>query len=184
MKISKVHAREILDSRGTPTVEVDLWLDDSSMGRVSVPSGASTGAHEAHELRDEDKSRYLGKGVLKAVENVNSEISSAVVGKDFASQEELDRFLIQLDGTENKSRLGANAILGVSLAFVKATAVSKKMPLFKYINEIYGGQMSLPYPMFNIMNGGKHANWSTDIQEFNVLYHSSFVSSLFSVFKV
>lgn len=169
MKVTKIHAREVIDSRGTPTVEVDLWLEDGSMGRTAVPSGASTGAHEAHELRDEDKSRFLGKGVLKAVENVKTEIANEVVGKEFATQEELDRFLIQLDGTENKSRLGANAILGVSLSFAKACAASKKLPLFKYINEIYGGEMSLPYPMFNIMNGGKHANWSTDIQEFMVI---------------
>ncbi|MCA9381555.1 phosphopyruvate hydratase [Candidatus Dojkabacteria bacterium] len=168
MKIKKVHARQIIDSRANPTIEVDLTLDDGSFGRAAIPSGASTGAHEALELRDGDKSNFLGKSVLKAVKNVE-DLNSKLSAEDFKSQEELDNFLIKLDGTENKANLGANAILGVSLAFAHAVANSKKLPLFKYINEIYGGEMSLPRPMFNIMNGGKHANWSTDIQEFMII---------------
>src|SRR5690606_14756979 len=169
MTVSKVFARQIIDSRANPTVEVDLYLSDGSMGRAAIPSGASTGTHEALELRDGDKSKWLGKTVLKAVENVNTVINNAIANKTFESQEALDSFLLQLDGTENKSNLGANAILGVSLAFAHATAASKKIPLFKLINEIYGGEVKLPKPMFNIMNGGKHANWSTDIQEFMVV---------------
>jgi enolase len=169
MKITKVHARQIIDSRATPTVEVDLYLEDGSFGRAAVPSGASTGTHEALELRDGDKSDYLGKSVHKAVQNVislNAELSVV----DFNSQEELDMWLLKKDGTENKANLGANAILGISLAFAHAMAASKKMPLFKYINEIYGKPaMKLPRPMFNIMNGGKHANWSTDVQEFMII---------------
>jgi len=168
-KIAKVFARQIIDSRATPTIEVDLYLDDGSMGRAGIPSGASTGTHEALELRDGDKAKYLGKGVLKAVENVNTTISNLIVGKDNLSQKDLDQMLIDLDATESKSSLGANAILGVSLAYAKAVAISRKLPLFKYINELYGStQMKLPRPMFNIMNGGVHANWSTDIQEFMV----------------
>lgn len=168
-KISKLHARQIIDSRANPTVEVDLWLEDGSFGRAAVPSGASTGTHEALELRDGDKSNYLGKSVLKAVENVNSTIFQEISSQTFNTQEELDTWLLKLDGTENKANLGANAILGVSLAFAHAVAASKKMPLFKYINEIYGCDIKMPRPMFNIMNGGKHANWSTDIQEFMVI---------------
>lgn len=169
-KIKKVWARQIIDSRATPTIEVDLWLEDGSFGRAAVPSGASTGTHEALELRDGDKQQYLGKGVLKAVENVKTTISNELVGKEFSSQEELDNALLQLDGTETKSQLGANAILGVSLAFAKATAESLQIPLFKHIAQIYGNKnLVLPRPMFNIMNGGKHANWSTDIQEFMVV---------------
>lgn len=169
-KISKVFARQIIDSRATPTVEVDLHLDDGSMGRAAVPSGASTGTHEALELRDGDKSNFLGKSVLKAVENVKTIIFNEIVGKEYSSQEELDNALLTLDGTETKSKLGANAILGVSLAFAKATAESKNLPLFKYVNQLYGTpSLKLPRPMFNIMNGGKHANWSTDIQEFMVV---------------
>lgn len=169
-KIQKIWARQIIDSRATPTVEVDLWLEDGSFGRAAVPSGASTGTHEALELRDGDKSKFLGKGVLKAVENVKTTISNEIVGKEFSTQEELDNTLLALDGTETKSNLGANAILGVSLAFAKATAESKKVPLFKYIQELYGNAgLALPRPMFNIMNGGKHANWSTDIQEFMIV---------------
>ncbi len=169
-KIAKVFARQIIDSRATPTVEVDLYLEDGSMGRAAVPSGASTGTHEALELRDGDKSKYLGKGVLKAVENVKTVIANEIVGKEYTTQEELDNALLSLDGTETKSNLGANAILGVSLAFAKAVAESRKMPLFKYINELYGSPaLKLPRPMFNIMNGGKHANWSTDIQEFMIV---------------
>src|SRR5579885_1327486 len=131
-KITKVFARQIIDSRATPTVEVDLYLEDGLMGRAAVPSGASTGTHEALELRDGDKTHFLGKGVLKAVENVNKTISDAIVGKDFDTQEALDSFLLEMDGTDSKSNLGANAILGVSLAFAKAVAASRKMPLFKY----------------------------------------------------
>lgn len=169
-KIAKVFARQIIDSRATPTVEVDLYLEDGYMGRAAVPSGASTGTHEALELRDGDKSKYLGKGVLKAVENVKTVIANEIVGKEYSTQEELDNALLTLDGTETKSNLGANAILGVSLAFAKAVAESRKMPLFKYINELYGSPaLKLPRPMFNIMNGGKHANWSTDIQEFMIV---------------
>ena len=169
-KIAKVFARQIIDSRATPTVEVDLYLENGSMGRAAVPSGASTGTHEALELRDGDKSKYLGKGVLKAVENVKTVIANEIVGKEYTTQEELDNALLSLDGTETKSNLGANAILGVSLAFAKAVAESRKMPLFKYINELYGSPaLKLPRPMFNIMNGGKHANWSTDIQEFMIV---------------
>lgn len=168
-KISKVFGRQIIDSRANPTIEVDLWLEDGSFGRAAVPSGASTGTHEALELRDEDNNVWLGKTVMKAVKNVNEVISGQIVAQDYATQADLDNALLTLDGTENKSKLGANAILGVSLAFAHATAASKKLPLFKYVNEIYGGEMKLPSPMFNIMNGGKHANWSTDIQEFMVV---------------
>lgn len=170
MKITKIHARQIIDSRATPTVEVDLYLDDGSMGRAAVPSGASTGAHEAHELRDGDKSNFLGKSVMKAVEIVNTVISQALVGQADLSQAELDQVLIDLDGTEHKEKLGANAILGVSLAYAHAVAASHKIPLFEHIHGIYGrGELKLPRPMFNIMNGGKHADWSTDIQEFMVV---------------
>lgn len=169
MKITKVHARQIIDSRATPTLEVDVYLEDGSMGRAAVPSGASTGTHEALELRDGDSSNFLGKSVHKAVENVKA-LSSELTVVVFNSQSELDHWLISKDGTENKSNLGANAILGISLAFAHAVANSRKIPLFKYVNEIYGNpKMSLPRPMFNIMNGGKHANWSTDIQEFMVI---------------
>ena len=165
--IKQVKAREILDSRGNPTVEVDVILEDGSLGRAIVPSGASTGEHEAVELRDGDKSRYMGKGVTKAVGNVNGEIASKVIGMDAAGQEELDNTLIALDGTPNKSRLGANAILGVSMAAAKAVATSKKMPLFKYI----GGDSAniIPIPMMNIINGGEHADNNVDIQEFMIM---------------
>lgn len=167
MKISKIIGREIMDSRGNPTVEVDCFLSDGSMGRAAVPSGASTGVHEAVELRDGDKSRYLGEGVLKAVSNVNGEILKKLKGADASNQEKIDKILIDLDGTENKARLGANAILGVSLAAAKAAANSKNMPLFKYIG---GAQASvLPIPMMNILNGGKHADNNVDIQEFMVM---------------
>jgi len=167
-KIIKVHARQIIDSRANPTVEVDLYLSNGAMGRAAVPSGASTGIHEALELRDGDKTKYLGKGVLKAVNNVNN-LNSQLSSRDFVSQQELDYFLLELDGTDNKSKLGANSILGISLAFAIAMADQQKQPLFKYINSLYGGELKLPRPMFNIMNGGKHANWSTDIQEFMVI---------------
>lgn len=156
-----------MDSRGNPTVEVDVTLEDGTLGRAAVPSGASTGEHEAVELRDGDKSRYMGKGVTKAVGNVNGEIASKAKGMDAARQEELDRTLIDLDGTPNKGRLGANAILGVSLAAAKATAASRKIPLFRYL----GGNDAkiLPIPMMNIINGGKHADNNVDLQEFMIM---------------
>ena len=165
--IKDVKGREILDSRGNPTVEVDILLDDGSFGRAAVPSGASTGEHEAVELRDGDKSRYMGKGVLKAVANVNGEIKKAIKGKDALKQGELDQLLIDLDGTPNKSRLGANATLGVSMAAAKASAVSKGMSLYRYI----GGDKAriLPIPMMNILNGGLHADNNVDLQEFMIM---------------
>ena len=171
-KIKSVHAREILDSRGNPTVEVELTLSDGSFGRASVPSGASTGSHEAVELRDGDKGRYDGKGVLKAVQNVNTVIASAIQGKDF-DQHSLDKTLIVLDGTKNKSKLGANAILGVSLAFAHASAKSANEELFVYFNRIakLGFPVQLPVPMMNIINGGRHAEKSADIQEFMIVPH-------------
>ena len=166
-RIKDVKGREILDSRGNPTVEADVILEDGSFGRAAVPSGASTGEHEAVELRDGDKSRYMGKGVLRAVGNVNGEIKKAVKGKDALMQGELDQSLIDLDGTPNKGRLGANAILGVSLAVAKAAAVSKGMPLYRYI----GGDKAniLPIPMMNILNGGSHADNNVDLQEFMIM---------------
>ena len=166
-KIREVTAREILDSRGNPTVEVDVILDGGSLGRAAVPSGASTGEHEAVELRDGDKSRYLGKGVTKAVVNVNNEIASKIKGMDASRQEKLDKTLIDLDGTENKGRLGANAILGVSMASAKAVANSKNISLFKYL----GGNEAkiLPIPMMNIINGGSHADNNIDLQEFMIM---------------
>jgi enolase len=165
--IVDIVGREILDSRGNPTVEVDVILEDGSEGRAAVPSGASTGAHEAIELRDGDKSRYLGKGVLKAVEAVNGEIFDALSGMDAEDQRGVDAALIQLDGTKNKSRLGANAILGVSLAVAKAAAASSNLLLFRYI----GGANAhvLPVPMMNIINGGAHADNPIDIQEFMIM---------------
>jgi enolase len=168
MIIESIFAREILDSRGNPTVEVDVVLEDGTYARASVPSGASTGEHEAHELRDtDDKSRYGGKGVKKAVNHVNTEIAAALEGWNATDQTGIDKLLIQMDGTENKSNLGANAILGVSLAVARAAASSVGLPLFRYI----GGTDAhvLPTPMMNILNGGKHADNSTDIQEFMVL---------------
>jgi enolase len=169
-KITKVLAREILDSRGNPTVEVDLTLADGSFGRAAVPSGASTGSYEAVELRDDDKKRYGGKGTLKAVANVNTEIKKAILGKKW-DQKTLDARMIELDGTENKGKLGANAILGVSLAFAHAVASSDKIPLYKYFKKIgkTGNEMGLPVPMMNIINGGKHAENSTDLQEFMIM---------------
>ena len=165
--IEKVHAREILDSRGNPTVEVDVKLRDGIVGRAAVPSGASTGEHEAVELRDGDKARYLGKGVLKAVANVNEEIQKALKGKDAAKQEEIDKLMINLDGTPNKSRLGANAILGVSMACARAVSSSRGLPLYEYI----GGAAAhlLPVPMMNIINGGVHADNNVDLQEFMIM---------------
>ena len=166
-EIIDIQAREILDSRGTPTVEVDVALDDGSFGRAAVPSGASTGVHEAVELRDGDKSRFGGKGVLKAVNAVNTELYDAVVGMDASEQIEIDREMCRLDGTENKGKFGANAILGVSLAIAKAGAESAGLPLYRYI----GGTLAhvLPVPMMNILNGGKHADNPIDIQEFMIM---------------
>ena len=165
--IEVVRAREILDSRGNPTVEVEVLLEDGTVSRAAVPSGASTGAFEAYELRDGDTSRYLGKGVLKAVEAINSEISLHVEGLDATDQRILDAALIELDGTENKSRLGANALLGVSLAVARAAADSADLPLFRYL----GGPNAhtLPVPMLNVINGGSHADSNVDIQEFMIL---------------
>jgi enolase len=165
--IVDIIAREILDSRGNPTVEVDVLLDDGSRGRAAVPSGASTGAHEAVELRDGDKTRYLGKGVGKAIDAVNGEIFDALSGLDATDQVQVDRTMIALDGTENKSRLGANAILGVSLATAKAAAISHDLPLYKYV----GGAFAhvLPVPMMNIVNGGAHADNPIDFQEFMIM---------------
>ena len=165
--IKKIHGREILDSRGNPTVEVDAILEDGSFGRAAVPSGASTGEHEAVELRDGDKTRFMGKGVTKAVSNVNDQIAGKINGMDACNQENIDKTLIDLDGTENKSRLGANAILGVSLAVAKAAAASKKLPLYRYI----GGEKAnvLPIPMMNIINGGEHADNNVDLQEFMIM---------------
>lgn len=171
-KIKKVWAREILDSRSNPTVEVDLWLADGSFGRAAVPSGASTGTHEAVELRDGDKNRYEGKGVLKAVENVNVIIAKEIENKEF-NQKTLDEFLCVLDGTKNKSKLGANAILGVSMAFAKATAKSEGENLWKYFAKISETkEPKMPVPMMNILNGGAHAAGSTDIQEFMIVPHA------------
>ncbi len=168
-KISSISAREILDSRGNPTVEVDLTLSDGSFGRSAVPSGASTGSHEAIELRDGDTKRYGGKGVQKAVKNVNTIILKALKGKQF-DQRSLDEALIALDGTPNKAKLGANAILGVSMAFAHASAVSMKKPLYVYFNKLSGKtEVRMPVPMMNIINGGKHAENSADIQEFMVV---------------
>src|ERR687894_620670 len=165
--IVDIVARQILDSRGNPTVEVDVVLEDGSMGRAAVPSGASTGAHEAVELRDGDKTRYLGKGVLKAVEAVNSEILDAIGGMDAENQVAIDEEMIELDGTPNKGRLGANAILGVSLAVAKAAAEAAELPVYRYV----GGTQArvLPVPMMNIINGGAHADNPIDFQEFMVM---------------
>jgi enolase len=169
-KIKSIRAREIIDSRGNPTVEVDVVLKDGSFGRAAVPSGASTGSHEAVELRDGDKGRYGGKGVLKAVKNVNAAIAKALVGKEW-DQRKLDRAMIELDGTANKGRLGANALLGVSMAFAKAAAAGAGTPLYKYFNKVSKtkNKIQLPVPMMNILNGGKHAENSTDFQEFMIM---------------
>lgn len=165
--IESVHAREVLDSRGNPTIEVEVVLYDGALGRAIVPSGASTGVHEAWEKRDGDKKRYNGKGVLQAVEAVNGEIAEAVVGWSATDQTGIDQAMIELDGTENKSRLGANAILGVSLAVAHAAAASQEMPLYRYLGGV--GARTLPVPMMNIMNGGKHAAGSSDLQEFMIM---------------
>ena len=173
-KISKIHAREILDSRGNPTVEVDVELESGAMGRAAVPSGASTGSKEALELRDNDENRFLGKGVLKAVENVNKIIAPALIEKEAGNQEEIDKLMIDLDGAPNKSKLGANAILGVSMAVLKASAHNSKKPLFQYIGEKFcgkqvGDEYILPVPMMNIINGGAHSDNSADLQEFMIM---------------
>jgi enolase len=165
--ISDVYAREVLDSRGNPTVEVDVYLESGAKGRAIVPSGASTGAHEAVELRDEDKSRYLGKGVLKAVENVNELIAPEVIGMDALDQLGIDKLMITLDGTHNKGKLGANAILAVSMAVARAAAAALDVPLYVYLGGFNAKQ--LPVPMMNIVNGGAHADNNVDVQEFMVL---------------
>ncbi|MFT3756013.1 MAG: phosphopyruvate hydratase [Pseudoxanthomonas sp.] len=167
--IAKIHAREILDSRGNPTLEAEVTLADGSFGRAAVPSGASTGTKEAVELRDGDKTRYLGKGVRKAVENVNTAIAAALKDFDANDQEGLDRRMIDLDGTENKGRLGANALLGVSLANAHALAASKKVPLWQHLSDTAESRVELPVPMMNIINGGAHADNNVDFQEFMVL---------------
>src|ERR1700736_6556204 len=170
IKITRVHARQVIDSRGNPTVEVDVYAG-TVRGRAAVPSGASTGEHEALELRDGDRSRYLGKGVLKAVRNVNGEIAKAVAGLDAADQRALDKRMMELDGTRTKSRLGANAILAVSMAAARAAAAAENVPLYKYLAK-YSTDTSatlLPVPMMNILNGGAHADSSVDFQEFMVM---------------
>lgn len=169
--IKYIHARQILDSRGNPTVEADVILESGHAGRAAVPSGASTGAGEALELRDGDKEHYNGKGVLKAVWNVNNKIADVLIGNDAADQRAIDQLMLDLDGTENKSKLGANAILAVSLAAAKAVAHAKGMRFYEYVAELAGttDQMRLPMPMMNVMNGGAHAGWSTDFQEYMII---------------
>ena len=165
--ITEVYAREILDSRGNPTVEVEVCLEDGAVGRAAVPSGASTGVHEAVELRDGDAERYMGKGVTKAVDNVNDIIAEAIIGLEATRQTEIDELLIRLDGTPNKGRLGANAILGVSMAVAKAAAASVGLPLYLYLGGVAAKE--LPVPMMNILNGGQHADNNVDIQEFMIM---------------
>ncbi|MBM4068419.1 MAG: phosphopyruvate hydratase [Planctomycetes bacterium] len=167
MELQRVHAREILDSRGNPTIEVEVILEDGASGRAAVPSGASTGAHEAVELRDGDKARYLGRGVLNAVKNVNDVIARQIVGLDAADQVGIDRTLLDIDGTPNKGKLGANAILGVSLAVAHAAAASVGLPLYRYLGGI--NAKYLPVPMMNVLNGGKHADNNVDFQEFMIV---------------
>jgi enolase len=178
VEIIDVYAREVLDSRANPTVEVEVILEDGTVGRAIVPSGASTGAFEAVELRDGDKSRYLGKGVLKAVDNVNTIIAPELIGMNVFDQTSIDKELLELDGTENKGKLGANAILGVSLATARAAAAALKLPLYQYIGGV--NAKTLPVPMMNILNGGKHADNNVDVQEFMVMPvgASSFVEAL------
>ena len=168
--IKNIKAREVLDSRGNPTIEADVELDNGVMGSACAPSGASTGSREALELRDKDPARYLGKGVLKAVQNVNTEIRQALIGQDAADQKALDTVMLELDGTENKAKFGANAILSVSLAAAKAAAIDAGLPLYAHIARLNGstGNYSLPVPMMNIVNGGEHADNNVDIQEFMV----------------
>jgi len=175
-KIKTVHARQILDSRGNPTVEVDVTTDSGLLGRASVPSGASTGSREALELRDGDKSHFMGKGVLKAVENINKMIAPKLIGKDVFDQRGIDSLMLELDGTENKEKLGANAILGVSMAVCRAGALEKKKPLYRYLYEDLkvpnaAGKLRLPAPLMNIINGGAHASNNLDIQEFMIVPH-------------
>jgi len=165
--IASIHARQILDSRGNPTIEVDVLTENGVLGRAAVPSGASTGIHEAVELRDGDKSQYLGKGVLKAVANVNTTIQNALLGMDVFEQKKIDYLLLALDNTSNKSNLGANAILGTSLAVAKAAAAEAGLSLFQYIGGV--GAVTMPVPMMNILNGGSHADNLIDIQEFMVM---------------
>ncbi len=171
MKITSLNAIEIMDSRGKPTVRAFIKLEDGSVHQASVPSGASTGSHEALELRDEDKKRHLGQGVLKAVENVNKVIAPQIIGQNILEPKKLDEMMLKLDGTENKSKLGANAILSVSLAATRAAAYASKKPLWKFINEYYfsGRKPSFPRLMVNVVNGGKHAGWNFDIQEFMII---------------
>ena len=171
MRIKNIHARQILDSRGNPTIETDLTLEDGSFGRAAVPSGASTGSNEALELRDNNPKLYLGKSVLRAVDNVNSILKKTLVGIDINTQSSLDQKMIELDNTANKSNLGANAILSISLAFAKATAASKGLPFYKYLNKIskIKKKVTLPIPMMNIINGGAHADFASDIQEFMIM---------------
>jgi len=176
MQITSLKAREILDSKGVPTIETKITLSDGSTAVSGVPSGASTGATEVLELRDGDKSRYFGKGVLKAISNVNNNIASTVIGKEFTTQRELDDFLIELDGTDLKTNLGGNSILAVSMAFCRATAISKNIPLYEYFAQIYWGEgfdrslLEMPNPMILIMEGGLHGNWSTDFQEYMIAF--------------
>ncbi|HAP93607.1 MAG TPA: phosphopyruvate hydratase, partial [Desulfotomaculum sp.] len=165
--IMEVFAREILDSRGNPTVEVDVVLEDGSLGRAAVPSGASTGTREAVELRDHDPGRFLGKGVSKAVENVNEVIAAEVVGLEATDQVGLDKLLVELDGTPTRGKLGANAFLGVSMAAARAAAQSVGLPLYRYLGGV--GARQMPVPMMNILNGGKHADNNIDIQEFMIM---------------
>lgn len=168
-QIASIHAREILDSRGNPTVEAEVVTDNGFAGMAAAPSGASTGSREALELRDGDKKRYLGKGVLQAVEHINTQIAGSLKGQDPAAQLSIDQLLIELDGTDNKSNLGANATLAVSLAVAKAAAASRGLPLFRHINELAGGpELCMPVPMMNIINGGEHADNNVDIQEFMI----------------
>src|SRR5438876_6229903 len=166
ISIEYIHGRQILDSRGNPNVEVDVILEDGTLGRAAVPSGASTGEHEAVELRDDDKKRWLGKGVTKAVENVNTKIAPELIGLDPRDQEAIDQLMIELDGTPNKAKLGANAILGVSMAVARAAAELSKLPLYRYLGG--AGARTLPVPMMNILNGGKHADNNVDFQEFMI----------------
>lgn len=170
--IKKIYAREILDSRGNPTVEVEVTLESGVKATAAVPSGASTGVHEALELRDGDKGRYLGQGVLKAVENVNTKIQQSLLGMEVNEQKKIDQKMLKLDGTENKSNLGANAILGVSLAVCRAAATEKNIPLYRYIAEVYKlktANYKLPIPMFNVLNGGKHSDSGLSIQEYKIV---------------
>lgn len=179
MNISSISAREILDSRGNPTVEATVTLENGASGTASVPSGASTGSHEALELRDARSDRYNGKGVLHAVKNIEEAILPKLIGRDSRNQAEIDRLMIELDGTENKSKLGANAILAVSLAMARAAAAGEKLPLFKYLRrfaKLVKDEFILPTPMMNIINGGMHAGWTTDIQEYMILPQATTMS--------